>query len=124
MDKINDSDVALESEELGLDAKLGFDAHLLVLFFVFPLVSLCCRAVAIFCFHVSVGCFHLSFAVAEIIEDTKRVVMISARWNLAVGPMLMMGGAFVTVVSLTLLGERNAPKPQDEVSLPSQQRKL
>jgi hypothetical protein len=26
MDKINDSDVALESEELGLDAKLGFDA--------------------------------------------------------------------------------------------------
>ncbi len=36
MDKINDSDVALESEELGLDAKLGFDAHLLVLFFVFP----------------------------------------------------------------------------------------
>jgi hypothetical protein len=31
--------------------------------------------------------------------------MISARWNLAVGPMLMMGGAFVTVVSLTLLGE-------------------
>jgi hypothetical protein len=77
-----------------------------------------------FCFHVSVGCFHLSFAVAEIIEDTKRVVMISARWNLAVGPMLMMGGAFATVVSLTLLGERNAPKPQDEVSLPSQQRKL
>lgn len=50
--------------------------------------------------------------------------MISARWNLAVGPMLMMGGAFVTVVGLTLLGERNAPKPQDEASLPSQQRKL
>jgi hypothetical protein len=31
--------------------------------------------------------------------------MISARWNLAVGPVLMMGGAFVTVVGLTLLGE-------------------
>jgi uncharacterized membrane protein len=31
--------------------------------------------------------------------------MISARWNLAVGPVLMMGGAFVTVVGLTLVGE-------------------
>jgi hypothetical protein len=31
--------------------------------------------------------------------------MISARWNLAVGPVLMLGGAFVTVVGLTLLWE-------------------
>jgi hypothetical protein len=36
MDNINDSDVDLESEELGLDVKLGFDARLVVLFFVFP----------------------------------------------------------------------------------------
>ncbi|CAK9881571.1 unnamed protein product [Sphagnum jensenii] len=31
--------------------------------------------------------------------------MISARWNLAVGPVLMMGGAFLTVVASTLLWE-------------------
>ncbi|KAH8953230.1 hypothetical protein BDL97_08G013300 [Sphagnum fallax] len=38
--------------------------------------------------------------------------MISARWNLAVGPVLMLGGAFVTVVGLTLLWEKNSSKPQ------------
>jgi len=46
--------------------------------------------------------------------------MISARWNLAVGPVLMMGGAFLTVVASTLLWERNAPKAQKEAP---QQRK-
>jgi hypothetical protein len=45
MEKINDSDVDLESEELGLDAKLGFDAHLLVLLFVFPSLRFVARPV-------------------------------------------------------------------------------
>ncbi|CAM6024915.1 unnamed protein product [Sphagnum balticum] len=34
--------------------------------------------------------------------------MISARWNLAVGPVLMMGGAFLTVVASTLLWEKSS----------------
>ncbi|CAK9235883.1 unnamed protein product [Sphagnum troendelagicum] len=34
--------------------------------------------------------------------------MISARWNLAVGPVLMIGGAFLTVVASTLLWEKSS----------------
>nr|PNR50845.1 hypothetical protein PHYPA_010031 [Physcomitrium patens] len=41
--------------------------------------------------------------------------MISARWNLAVGPVIMVAGAFGAVVAATVANEFSGSK-QDKVS--------